>query len=142
MNFSLYLTISSYFLLVGCISSAIWVGSEIVRQGEPEPNIDQEYEDLSVYLDPSADTIYTVQLGAYSSRDIALKSLDGFGSLEEELWILEREVNEKDLVLILYGRFLDRRAAVLAADSLKQTYPDMELWLRVVSSSSLQSVRN
>ena len=142
MNISLFFTISTCSLLVGCISSAIWVGSEIVRQGEPAADIDQEYEDLSVYLDPSADTIYTIQLGAYSSRDIALKSLDRFGSLDEELWILEGETNAKDLVLILYGRFLDRRSAVLAADSLKRFYPDLEFWLRVVSTSSLQSVKN
>ena len=83
----LHVIILTLLALTGCISSAIWVGTEIVRQGEPAPESDQEYEDLAAYLEPSVDTIYSVQLGAYSNKEIALNSLDRFGSLDEELWI-------------------------------------------------------
>ena len=111
----LHIIILILLALTGCISSAIWVGTEIVRQGEPAPESDQEYEDLAAYLEPSVDTIYSVQLGAYSNKEIALNSLDRFGSLDEELWIYETKSNGKALILILYGRFAQRSAAVEAA---------------------------
>ena len=127
------------FSLTGCISSAIWVGTELARQGEPAPESDLEYENLAAYLEPTVDTIYSVQLGAYSSKEIALKSLDRFGSLDEELWIYEAKSNGKALILILYGRFAQRSAAVAAADQLQSLYPDIEFWLRALSRESLQS---
>lgn len=134
----LIIVILLLFALMGCISSAIWVGTEIVRQGAPAPESDQEYEDLAAYLEPSVDTIYAVQLGAYSSKEIALNSLDRFGSLEEELWIYEAKSNGKTLILILYGRFLQRSAAVAAANQLQALHPDIEFWLRALSRESLQ----
>ena len=135
----LHIIILILLALTGCISSAIWVGTEIVRQGEPAPESDQEYEDLAAYLEPSVDTIYSVQLGAYSNKEIALNSLDRFGSLDEELWIYETKSNGKALILILYGRFAKRSAAVKAADQLKSLHPDIEFWLRALSKKSLQT---
>ena len=135
----LHVIILTFLALTGCISSAIWVGTEIVRQGEPAPESDQEYEDLAAYLEPSVDTIYSVQLGAYSNKEIALNSLDRFGSLDEELWIYETKRNGKALILILYGRFAQRSAAVEAADQLKSLHPDIEFWLRALSKKSLQT---
>ena len=135
----LHVIILTLLALTGCISSAIWVGTEIVRQGEPAPESDQEYEDLAAYLEPSVDTIYSVQLGAYSNKEIALNSLDRFGSLDEELWIYETKKNGKALILILYGRFAQSAAAVEAADQLKSLHPDIEFWLRALSKKSLQT---
>ena len=80
-----------------------------------------------------------MQLGAYSNKEIALNSLDRFGSLDEELWIYETKKNGKALILILYGRFAQRSAAVEAADQLKSLHPDIEFWLRALSKKSLQT---
>ena len=71
-------------------------------------------------------------------KEIALNSLDRFGSLEEELWIYEAKSNGKSLILILYGRFLQRSAAVAAANQLQTLHPDIEFWLRALSRESLQ----
>ena len=81
----------------------------------------------------SPDTVWTIQLGAYSSRDAAIKHRDKYVSELSRLWVTNIKKQQKVLTLLLYGKFGNRRLAEEAASALQQLYPKLEYWIRSVN---------
>ena len=81
----------------------------------------------------SPDTVWTIQLGAYSSRDAAIKHRDKYVSELSRLWVTNIKKQQKVLTLLLYGEFGNRRLAEEAASALQQLYPKLDYWIRSVN---------
>ena len=123
-------------LLSGCVTSAIWLGTEIMRDGPPIARSADEFKDLSVRLKSSTDNIFTIQLGAYANADAAKRSLDRYEQRLDGLWLHPTQLNNQKVTLVLYGRYANSLLAKRALDRLQQDYPHIENWLRKLPAES------
>ena len=106
--------------------------SGLDRRAPPSRSVKQgEY-----FGEASSDTMWTIQLGAYSSRDAAVKHRDEYVSELSSLWFTKIQRQQKVLTLLLYGKFANRRLAEDAASALQQLYPRLEYWIRSVKIDS------
>mgnify|MGYP003322827130 FL=1 len=76
---------------------------------------------------------FQVQLGAYSSRKLAVMAAQKF-VFSEELRITQLWSKQRSVFVILYGYFSSRDKAEQAVLFLTQTSPDLAYWIRPTAS--------
>tara|TARA_E500000178_G_scaffold309102_1_gene323175 strand:- start:2196 stop:2720 length:525 start_codon:yes stop_codon:yes gene_type:complete len=76
--------------------------------------------------------VWTIQLGAYASRDAALKHWEEYVSESGSLWLTNSVKQRGVLTLLLYGKFENRQLAQAAASELQQLHPTLEYWVRMI----------
>ena len=81
--------------------------------------------------------VWTIQFGAYSSRDAAVKHRDEYVSESSKLWLTNSVKQQKELTLLLYGKFGTQQLAQAAVSDLRKSYPNLEYWVRMVKIDGL-----
>lgn len=105
-----------------------YVKSELNSQAASPRSVKQE-EHLGGTL---PEFVWTIQLGAYASRDAALKHREEYVSESSSLWLTNSVKQRGVLTLLLYGKFGNRQLAQVAASELQQLHPTLEYWVRMI----------
>jgi septal ring-binding cell division protein DamX len=77
---------------------------------------------------------FTVQLGAYLSREVAERAADNISLSEGELRVRNIVDGERYLFVLVYGQYSSRQQAEIVTEQLMALNPGLNYWIRTIAS--------
>ena len=102
------------------------------RTGAETANDNSRVNQVSAF-DISANG-FTVQLGAYLSREVAERAADNISLSEGELRVRNIVDGERYLFVLVYGQYSSRQQAEIVTEQLMALNPGLNYWIRTIAS--------